>query len=57
MVALAGAAAWQLRAGPSAVTGAAGVAALAPLAVGVAEWLAGRHQRRVARVPAAEAMP
>jgi len=46
MITLAGAAAWQLRAGPYAAVGAAAVAALAPLAVGVAEWLGARHRAR-----------
>jgi len=57
MIALAGAAAWQLRAGSGAIIGAAGVAALAPLAVGVAAWLGGRHQARPAAGQAAEASP
>jgi len=55
MIALAGAATWQLRAGTGAIVGAAGVAALAPLAVGVAEWLRGRHQLRPSAGQAAEA--
>lgn len=55
MIALAGAAAWQLRGGPGATSGAAGVAALAPLAVGVAAWLVGRHRRRPGQSTSAEA--
>lgn len=50
MIALGAAAAWLVRGGPDALAGAAGAAALAPLAAMVSGWLSGRHSRRTAPV-------
>lgn len=46
MISLSVAAAWVLRGGSDALTGAAAAATLAPLAAAVAGWLSGRHARR-----------
>jgi hypothetical protein len=48
MIGVGGATGWLIRTGPDAITGAAAVAALAPLAALVAGWLAGRRARRPA---------
>lgn len=52
MISFGGAAAWLLRGGPDAIAGAAGAAALAPLAALVAGWLNGRSARRRAAAEA-----
>jgi hypothetical protein len=50
MIAIASAAAWVLRSGPDALTGARVITSLVPLCALAAGWLGGRHARRAAAV-------